>query len=383
MKRSSDRILTTHTGKLFMPDAGQLGMARAATPREHVRHEVTTLVDKQLEIGMDVISNGEPTGVVPRSSFDSVEGIEVVDANLPDSVPFVSIERIPWVSREMLTHPGFYADTMAMTGTGRAPGKKTVVTGPLKLKTLEPLAEDLAIFKDVLADRAPDVEAFYCMMAPDWMGQFMHDEYYESDDDFVSAMAEVMAPAYKLVTDNGFILQIDDPAIATAPTEARRPLMSDDEYDRFIMFRIEAINAMLEGIPEEMVRFHVCWNSGPHMHTEEIPLARFAQMMLRVKAQGFSIEAAKSSHRLDWRTWRDDLKWPEDRIIIPGVVDHTTNVVEPPEVIAETLVQFANVCGRENVIAGTDCGMRGHAQANWAKYENIVRGAELASAQLW
>jgi 5-methyltetrahydropteroyltriglutamate--homocysteine methyltransferase len=106
-------------------------------------------------------------------------------------------------------------------------------------------------------------------------------------------------------------------------------------------------------------------------------------MMLKVKAQAFSIESAKSTHRHEWKVWRDELKWPEDKIIIPGVVDHTTNVVEPPEVIADQLIQFANVCGRENVIAGTDCGMRGHAQANWEKYANIVRGAELASQQLW
>jgi 5-methyltetrahydropteroyltriglutamate--homocysteine methyltransferase len=159
--------------------------------------------------------------------------------------------------------------------------------------------------------------------------------------------------------------------------------MSDAEYERFIMLRVEALNAALEGIPEDRIRFHVCWGSWPGMHTNEQPLAHFARMMLKVKAQAFSIEAAKASHRNDWKVWRDEIKWPEDRIIIPGVVDHTTPVVEPPEVIADTIITFANVCGRENVIAGTDCGMRWHAQAAWAKYENIVKGAALATEQLW
>jgi 5-methyltetrahydropteroyltriglutamate--homocysteine methyltransferase len=383
MKRSDDRILSTHTGKLFMPDAGQLGMARGATPVERVRDEVSTLIAKQLEIGIDIVSNGEPTGVVPRTAFTSIEGIEVLDADLPQSVPFVSIERIPWVTREMLVHSGFYTDTMDRQGTGRRYGTKTVVSGPLKLKSLEPFESDIAIFKAVLSERAPDAEAFYCMMAPDWLGQFVYNEYYDTDEEFVVALAEVMAPVYKTVTDNGLILQIDDPAIATAPTEARRPVMSDAEYERFTMIRVEALNAALDGIPEEMIRFHVCWNSGPGMHTGEIPLKRFAAMMLRVKAQAFSIEAAKSTHRSEWKVWRDDLSWPADKIIIPGVVDHTTNVVEPAELIADQLIAFAKVCGRENVIAGTDCGMRGHAEANWAKYENIVRGAELASSELW
>ena len=391
MNRSSERILATHTGKLFMPDGGQLGMGPPPTPPERVEYEVNELVKKQVEIGMDIVSNGEPAGIGPGTMFELVEGFEMRPIRVPESEPPVSLERVRWLSRDMLTYTDFYQDMFAgMAGAnGRtpprasAPPMRTVVSGPLKLRSIEPFERDIQLFKKALAEHAPTQEAFYCVIAPEWLEEFVWNEYYASDDEFVVALTEVMAPIFKTVVDSGLILQIDDPAISHDWEEARRPPMSDDEYERFIMLRIDALNAALEGIPEDRVRFHVCWGSWPGMHTNEQPLAHFAEMMLKVRAQAFSIESAKSTHRLEWQVWRDELKWPEDRIIIPGVVDHTTPVVEPAEVVADTIVTFANVCGRENVIAGTDCGMRWHSQAMWAKYENIVKGAELATRQLW
>jgi methionine synthase II (cobalamin-independent) len=279
-----------------MPDAGNTFMGPPPTPTERVEYEIGELVKKQVEIGMDVISNGEPAGIGPGTMFELIDGFETVDVDIPADEPAVSLERVRWLGRDFF---------------------------------------------------------------------------------------EAIAPIFRTVTDNGLILQIDDPAISHDWEEARRPPMTDAEYERFIMLRTEALNAALAGVPEDRVRFHTCWGSWPGMHTNEVPLARLVPTMLKVKAQAFSLESAKSTHRLEWQIWRDQFKWPEDKIIIPGVVDHTTPVVEPPEVVADTIINFANVCGRENVIAGTDCGMRWHAQAAWAKYENIVKGAELASERLW
>jgi 5-methyltetrahydropteroyltriglutamate--homocysteine methyltransferase len=386
MKRSTDRILATHTGKLFMPAAGNQAMGPPPTPPERVEYEVSELVKKQVEIGMDVISNGEPAGIGPGTVFQLVEGFETITPNIPAGEPPVSLERVRWLGRDFFRYEDFYADMFAtMMGTADNPvmSMRTVVSGPLKLRSIEPFERDIQLFKKALAAHAPGKEAFYCVIAPEWLEEFVWNEYYKSDDDFVVALTEVMAPIFKTVTDNGLILQIDDPAISHDWEEARRPPMSDAEYERFIMLRIDALNAALAGIPEDMIRFHVCWGSWPGMHTGEVPLRQLAEMMLRVRAQAFSIESAKSTHRLEWQVWRDELTWPHDKIIIPGVVDHTTPVVEPPEVVADTIVNFASVCGRENVIAGTDCGMRWHAQAAWTKYENIVKGAELASSQLW
>jgi 5-methyltetrahydropteroyltriglutamate--homocysteine methyltransferase len=387
VNRSTDRILATHTGKLFMPDGGQLSMGPPPTPADRVEYEINELVKKQVEIGMDVVSNGEPAGIGPGTIFQLVEGFETIPISLSADEPPVSLERVRWLSRDMLKYTDFYEDMFAsMMGSNAGNplmSMRTVVNGPLKLSSIEPFERDIALFKSALAAHAPDKEGFYCVVAPEWLEEFVWNDYYKTDDEFVVALTEVMAPIFKAVTDSGLILQIDDPAISHDWEEARRPPMTDAEYERFIMIQIEALNAALAGIPADRVRFHVCWGSWPGMHTNEQPLRHFAEMMLKVNAQAFSIEAGKSTHRSEWKVWRDDIKWPEDKIIIPGVVDHTTPVVEPAEVIAEQIVNFANVCGRENVIAGTDCGMRWHAQAAWAKYENIVKGAELASQQLW
>lgn len=385
MNRSTDRILATHTGKLFMPDAGYVGMGPPATPAERLRGEITALVEKQVKIGMDIISNGEPAGIGPFAIFELVEGFETAPMTLPADEPVVSLERVRWLSRDMLRFNSFYSHMFADTMPSENPllAMRTSVTGPLRLKSLEPFERDIQLFKEVLETHAPDKEAFYCVVAPAWLEEFVWNEYYKDDDEFVVALTEVMATMFKTVTDNGLILQLDDPAISHDWEEARRAQMSVDDYERFVMVRIEALNAALEGVPEDMIRYHTCWGSWPGMHTNEIPLRDIVRPLMKVKAQAFSLESAKSTHRADWKVWRDVMKWPEDKIIIPGVVDHTTPVVEPPEVIADTLVQFANVCGKENVIAGTDCGMRWHAEANWEKYRNIARGAELASRQLW
>jgi 5-methyltetrahydropteroyltriglutamate--homocysteine methyltransferase len=385
MRRSEGRILTSHTGRLFKPSSGWHGMGGAAgpVPAERLQEEVTSMVRAQVEIGMDIVSNGQVAAPGSYNVYDVIEGFESRPVELAEGESFLSPDVIRWFPRDFARFPDFY--TNMFERISMAPSRfrtRISVTGPLKLKTLEPLQRDLQVFKTALAETGA-AEGFFCVTAPAWTEEFLWNEYYPSDDEMVVALSEQMAPIYKAVVDAGLILQLDDPAISHDWEEVRRPRMTLEEYERFMMIRVEALNAALAGIPEEMIRYHVCWGSWPGMHTEDIPLKDIVKMILKVKAQCYSIEAAKSTHLHEWKVWRDVVTLPEGKILMPGVVDHTTNVVEHPEVIADRIITYAGVVGRENVIAGTDCGMRGHADANWEKYRNIVKGAQLASEHLW
>jgi 5-methyltetrahydropteroyltriglutamate--homocysteine methyltransferase len=385
MRRSERQILTSHTGRLFKPGSGWnvAGASGPSLTADQLQQEVTAMVQAQVDIGMDVVSNGQVAGAGSYNVYDSIEGFETKPVDLADGESFISPRSIRYLSRDMLRFPDFYADMYERRGTPRNRFRtRMCVTGPFKLKSLEPLKRDLRMLQRAMRE-AGAAEGFFCITAPAWTEEFLWNEYYASDDDMVVALSEQMAPLYKTVTDAGVLLQIDDPAISHDWEEVRRPRMSLEEYERFMMLRVEALNAALAGCAEEMIRYHVCWGSWPGMHTEEIPLKDIVRMILRVKAQAYSIEAAKSTHLHEWKVWRDVAKLPEGKILMPGVVDHTTNVVEHPEVIADRIITYANVVGKENVIAGTDCGMRGHADANWEKYRSIVKGAQLASQQLW
>jgi 5-methyltetrahydropteroyltriglutamate--homocysteine methyltransferase len=386
MRRSDERILTSHTGRLFTPGSGWNVMGGGPTSTvtdQQLQAEVTAMVQAQLDIGMDVVSNGQVADSGSYNVYQVIDGFETKPVELAADETFLSPRAIRWLPRDMQRFPDFYTDMYERRGTPLNRFRtRMCVTGPLKLKTLEPLKRDLKLFKNAMqATGAP--EGFFCITAPAWTEEFLWNEYYPSDDDMVIALSEQMAPLYRTITDAGVLLQIDDPAISHDWEEVRRPRMNMQEYERFMMLRVEALNAALAGIQEEMIRYHVCWGSWPGMHTEDIPLRDIVKMVLRVNAQAYSIEAAKSTHLHEWKVWRDVVKLPEGKILMPGVIDHTTNVVEHPEVIADRIITYANVLGKENVIAGTDCGMRGHADANWEKYRNIVKGAELASQQLW
>jgi 5-methyltetrahydropteroyltriglutamate--homocysteine methyltransferase len=385
MRWSERRILTSHTGRLLKPGSGWNTQTAPAPPLspDQLQQEVSAMVRAQVDIGIDVVSNGQVAGAGSYNVYDAIEGFETKPVDLADDESFINPRSIRYLSRDMLRFPDFYADMYERRGTPRSRFRtRMCVTGPLKLKSLEPLNHDLQVFKLAMQE-AGAAEGFFCITAPAWTEEFLWNEYYASDDEMVVALSEQMAPLYRTVADAGVTLQIDDPAISHDWEEVRRPQMSLDEYERFMMLRVEALNAALAGIPEDMIRYHVCWGSWPGMHAEEIPLKDIVALILKVKAQTYSIEAAKSTHLHEWKVWRDVVKLPEGKILMPGVVDHTTNVVEHPEVIADRIITYANVVGKENVIAGTDCGMRGHADANWEKYRNIVRGARMASQQLW
>ena len=263
--------------------------------------------------------------------------------------------------------------------------ERMVATGPIKAKGTTAIDRELDAFKAAIARAGTKVEeAFFCVIAPGWLDHFIFNEHYRSEEEFIFALAEALRAEYRAVVDAGFILQVDDPGLPDW-WDMIKPAISVAEYrDRFARLRIDALNHALEGIPEEKVRYHLCWGSWHGPHTHDLPLEHITDLMLQVKAQAYSFEAANVRHEHEWKVWKD-VGLPDGKLLMPGVVSHATNLVEHPELVANRIVRFAEVVGRENVIAGTDCGLgtRVHAEIAWAKLAALVEGARLASKALW
>jgi 5-methyltetrahydropteroyltriglutamate--homocysteine methyltransferase len=226
-------------------------------------------------------------------------------------------------------------------------------------------------------------DAFFPVLAPGWLDHFLFNEYYKTDEEFIYAIAEAMRPEYQAIVDAGLLLQVDDPGLPDAwPTFFPEPSVAD--YRKYAQVRIDALNHALKGIPEDRVRYHICWGSQHGPHVDDLPFRHVIDLMLKVKAQGYSFEAANVRHEHEWKLWRE-VKLPDGKILIPGVVGHATGLVEHPELVADRIVRIAKVVGRENVQAGTDCGLGGrvHASVAWAKLESLVNGARIASKELW
>ena len=385
MRHSTDRILVTHAGRLsaslreFEPLDLKVGRGDPYDAGEYARMKTAAIkdvIDHQLQMGVDVISDGE-LGRRRDFTFYSkrMSGIEQRDVK-PGEVG-ATIFR----SRERENFKEYYAEVDKQRPQVARP-KRIVCIGPLESMSLEDLYAEINEFKTALGGR--DVEAFFPVIAPGWLDHFIFNEYYKSDEEFVYALAEVMRPEYQAVVDAGLILQVDDPGLADAwPTFIPAPPM--EEYRRYAKIRIDALNHALRGIPAERIRYHCCWGSWVGPHSEDIPLKDIADLMVSLNIQAYSIEAANAQHEHEWKVWKD-IKLPEGKILIPGVVSHKTAVVEHPELVADRLIRYAEIAGRENVQAGTDCGMglgRIHHEIGWAKIATMVEGARLASKQLW
>jgi len=261
-----------------------------------------------------------------------------------------------------------------------------VCQGPIAYKGEALLQRELATFKAALQGVHVE-EAFVPAIAPGMVGRGQN-QYYATDEEYVFATAEALKTEYRAIVDAGFILQIDDPGLGET-WDMMIPAPPLEEYRRMQARNIDALNHALAGIPEERVRYHLCWGSwqGPHVH--DLGLRDIVDLLFRVKAQAYSVEAATPRHSYEWRVW-EDVKLPEGKVLIPGVIAHTTAVVEHPETVAERILNFARVVGRERVIAGADCGFaqgalyqRQHPTVMWAKFEALVQGARLASERLW
>ena len=386
MKRSTDRILTTHVGSLIRPPALRefLAAKEAGKPFEEAAYAkclkecVAEVVRKQADIGLDVVSDGEFGKAISWAQYALFR--------------LGGFERRPFAGGNPFTRgvdrtrfADFYAELDARDKVETV--MDSVAVAPITYAGAAELKQDIDNFKDAL--RAVDVaEAFLPVAAPPSVIPDRKNEYYKSDDGLQQAIAEAMRAEYKTIVDAGLLVQLDD-ARAAISYDRMVPPKTLDEYRAWLARQVETINHAIKGLPREKIRYHVCWGSWPGPHSSDVPFKDIADLVLQVRAGGYSIELANPRHEHEWRLW-EHFKLPADTVLIPGVISHATNIVEHPELVAERIVRLARLVGRENVIASTDCGFaqvtyfaRVHPQIVWAKLEALVEGARLASKELW
>lgn len=386
MKRSSTRILTTHVGSLARP-IDLLEMTRAKLAGEpydadafarRIRSAVAEQVARQVACGIDIVSDGEQS----KDSFyayvrERLSGIETV-------APEPGARRAR--SRELRAFPEYYRDYYftPRSKTRVGPDLTLVCTGPVRYIGQAAVQTDIENFRAALAGHQVE-EAFIPASAP---GAVARNQYYPTEEEFLYAVGEALREEYRTIVAAGFLVQIDDPFFITL-FEPDEDGGAEAPRRRAAMY-VEALNHALRGIPPERVRYHTCYgiNEGPRVY--DTPLRDLIDLMLQINAQGYSFEAANPRHEHEWRVF-EEVKLPEGKVIIPGVITHTSNVVEHPEVIADRIERFARVVGRENVIAGADCGFSSEARFTpdvhptvvWAKFQALAEGAALASKRLW
>jgi 5-methyltetrahydropteroyltriglutamate--homocysteine methyltransferase len=357
---------------------------------------VADVVRKQVEVGVDVPSDGE-FGKTMWTQYvvERLGGIERRD--LPPGAPAATS------SKDRQDFAAFYAiyNPISVTmwldptvlehldGAPLQPPGRWVCSQPITYKGRHALQRDIANLKSAL-QAVSVADAFLPLAAPASVEASVPNEYYKSDEEYVYALAEALREEYLQVVDAGLILQVDDAFIPYNYDRMMLQGVSMADYRKHCEMRIDAVNHALRGIPEDRIRYHICWGSWAGPHTSDVPLAEIVDLVLRVNAQAYSVEAANPRHEYEWKVWRDIARLPEGKILIPGVVTHSTNVVEHPETVAERIERYASVVGRENVIAGTDCGFaqgwtmnRTHPSVQWAKLQALAEGARLASGRLW
>jgi len=385
MKRSTDRILTTHAGRLDgPPEYREMTMAMMAgkpadieTFRPKVHSGIVDVLRKQAEAGIDVVSDGE----LGKIGFGGIayygrrlSGISTRKLKTGEAA-FMALQ-----TGERIEFADFYRELPFMG----SPPERAVCSGPIQYIGQEEVKQDLEVFRAAFAEAGVKAEdTFMCVLAPGWLEHFFYNEHYKSEEEYIFALADAIKHEYKAIVDAGFILQIDDPALPDT-YDMIVPNPTIEEYRKFAAVRVEALNQALRGLPEDRVRYHICWGSWHGPHTHDLPLEHVVDLMLKIKAGAYSLEAANPRHEHEWKVWQR-VKLPEGKILIPGVVTHHTNVVEHPEVVADRIIRYAGLVGRENVIAGTDCGMgfRVHPQIAWAKLRALADGAALATKELW
>jgi 5-methyltetrahydropteroyltriglutamate--homocysteine methyltransferase len=405
MRLSTDGIRTTHGGNLPRPadfdallQAGPVVTAQAA---ERLPEAVQYVVDRQIDSGLSVVNDGEYVKAAGGGSYagyihQRVTGWEVLPID-PAKPP----KRDGVGGRERRMFPGFYESGLWLQGSGgpvrpgfftpgapAEPTKERVCTGPVSYTGQAAIKADIDALSKALASEAragkdSDTEGFVAALGPLSLGAGARNEYYSSEEEYMTAVAECVRGEYRAIAAAGLIVQIDEPEFATS--WQFYPDWDTARYRKFLGWCVEIINHALAGIPPEQIRFHVCWGSGHRPHVTDIPLADIADLLVTVNAQAYSVEAGNVRHAHEWRVW-EDVKLPEGKILVPGVVSHATDLVEHPGLVAERLVNYASVVGREHVQGGTDCGIGsrvGHEEVAWAKLEALAAGAALATKRLW
>ncbi|MGA8757364.1 MAG: cobalamin-independent methionine synthase II family protein [Stellaceae bacterium] len=403
MRTSTDHILTTHVGSLPRPDdliaanrAREDGQASDKSAFERIlRTAVDDVVRLQKELGVDIPGDGEfgksaghrvNYGAWWNYVFLRLGGLRLDGPSLDHMVPRQArpgelVLQNAARRRDRVRFAEAYADRESGVFMGPRPSAGPVCVGPVSYIGHEAVKADIDNFKAALALAGVE-EGFMTSVAPG-SAYRIPNQHYRSDEEFLYAWAEAMREEYKAIVDAGLILQLDDPATATG-WDMMDPEPDVEGYRKFTMVRIQALNHALRGLPEDRIRFHLCWGSWHGPHVTDIPMREIVEVMLKVNAQAYSFEAGNVRHEHEWKVWQE-IKLPDDKIILPGVVSHATNVVEHPELVADRILRFANLVGRERVIASTDCGLGGrvHPQIAWAKLEALTQGAALASKNLW
>jgi 5-methyltetrahydropteroyltriglutamate--homocysteine methyltransferase len=382
MKRSTNRILTTHVGSLPRPKnlLDQMrnmlqGRGDETEYEDSVRDAVIDVVKQQVAHGLDVVSDGEQGKVgFSRYITDRLDGFEPHPSPGPTGFGL-----------EVADFPEYYEQYFrrAMSGGGIVPAATLVCVEPISYRGEAQLQRDMNNLRE--ATRGSEVEdTFMPAVAPSGVGR---NEYYDSDEEYFFALADALGNEYHAIVDAGFVLQVDDPWLTELFSYSGLPR---DECREKGELYVAAVNRALSGIPEEKVRYHTCYgiNEGPRIH--DVPLAEIVDLVLKVNAGGYSFESANARHEHEYHVW-ERVKLPSEKVLIPGVITHGSNIVEHPELVAERLTRFGHIVGRENVLASVDCGFSSQATYNpevhprimWAKFDALARGAELATRALW
>ncbi len=388
--RSGDRILSTHVGSLIRPpdllpfirsrQSGQPYDEKAYT--ECLRRSVAEVVQRQAEAGIDLPSDGEFGKGISWSQY-ALERLSGFERRQTPVNPFKR-------GADRARFAEFYAELDAADGpptNANAMNVVAVCVAPIRYTGQAEVQRDIANFKAAL-QAAGVKQGFLPVAAPTSVIPDRRNEHYKSDEDCLKAIGEAMHDEYRAIVDAGLLLQLDDARFAVT-YDRMVPPGSMAEYMTWLELQVETTNRALEGIAEDRIRYHVCWGSWPGPHTTDVPLEDIVHEMLKIRAGAFLIEGANPRHEHEWRVW-EKVKLPAGKILIPGVISHATNVVEHPELVAQRLVRIAKLVGRENLMAGTDCGFaqgpfhrRVHPSIMWAKLEALAAGAKLASGELF
>jgi 5-methyltetrahydropteroyltriglutamate--homocysteine methyltransferase len=387
---NTDRILTTHVGSLARPPALReiLERRRDGAPVDDAEYEsvlrrsVADVVTEQADAGIDIVSDGEYGKAIHWAAYVNkrLSGLEYRD----NSWDPAAMQH----STDMVEFPEFYLEYMTHQGIEAEGAGGWYLTDALTYTGQDELQRDIDNFKSALP-RADGVTGFLPVVAPasvtgiDWS-----ESPYETEEEFVHAVAEALRVEYTAIIDAGLTLQVDD-AFLPWMYDLTVPPQTMEDYRRWAQLRVDALNHALRGLPEDRVRYHICWGSFNTPHIGDVPARDIIDLVLQVQAGSYLIEMANPRHEHEWRLW-EDVKLPEGKVLIPGVISHSTNVVEHPELVAERLVRLAKLVGRENVLGGTDCGFaqgpfvtRVHPTIQWAKLRALAEGAKLATEELW
>ncbi len=386
MKQSVNRILTTHVGSLIRPpellEFFRVKQSRAlydkAAYEKCLKDSVATVVKQQADVGIDIVSDGEFGKSISWSQYvlERLSGFErrpIVGSN-----PFAR-------GADRARFPEFYAELDARDKIETT--MDSVAVAPIRYTGQALLQGDIDNFKAALK-KVKVEEGFLPVAAPASVIPDRKNEYYKNDDDLLAGIGKAMHTEYKMIVDAGLLVQLDD--ARTAVTYDRMvPPASTQKYLKWVARHVEILNAAIKGLPREKIRYHVCWGSWPGPHVTDIPLKTIVSLILKLKVGAFVIEGANPRHEHEWRVW-ENVKLPQDTVLIPGVISHATNIVEHPELVAERIVRLAKLVSRENVIASTDCGFaqgpfhrRVHPTIMWAKLGALVEGAQIATKELW